>query len=48
VKTKQEARVKLEPIKGGIAVGTLLSGAKSSRTFDSSSSFLDRIIETFE
>ena len=48
VKTKQEARAKLEPIKGGIALGTFLSGSKSSRTFDYSSSFLDRIVETFE
>lgn len=39
---------KLNPIKGGIAMGTFLSGAKSSRTFDASSSFLDRIIHTFE
>jgi len=48
VKTKQEARAKLEPIKGGIAMGTFLSGARSSSTFDHSSSFLDRIVETFE
>lgn len=48
VKTKQEARAKLEPIKGGIALGTFLSGSKSSSTFDCSSSFLDRIVETFE
>lgn len=48
VKTKEEARRKLDPIKGGIAIGTLLSGSKSSSTFDASSSFLDRIINTFE
>lgn len=46
--TKKEALVKLEPIKGGIAMGTFLSGAGSSRTFDSSSSFLDGIISTFK
>ena len=48
VKTKAEAAAKLRPIKGGIALGTLLSGAKSSSTFDCSSSFLDRIVNTFE
>lgn len=48
VTTKEQARAKLEPIKGGIAIGTFLSGAKSSRTFDASASFLDRIINTFE
>ena len=48
VKTKKEASRKLQQIKGGIAMGTFLSGAGSSRTFDSSSSFLDRIIATFE
>ncbi len=48
VKTKAQAAEKLRPIKGGIAMGTFLSGANSSRTFDSSSSFLDRIVETFE
>lgn len=48
VKTKSEARAKLNPIKGGIALGTLMSGAKSSSTFDHSSSFLDRIINEFE
>ena len=48
VKTKEEAARKLQPIKGGIAMGTFLSGAGNSRTFNSSSSFLDRIIATFE
>jgi hypothetical protein len=48
VKTKAEARAKLDPIKGGIALGTLLSGSRSSSTFDLSSSFLDRIVDTFE
>lgn len=48
VKTKEEARKKLDPIKGGIALGTFLSDVGNSRTFDSSSSFLDRIVETFE
>lgn len=48
VKTKAEAAAKLKPIRGGIAMGTFLSGAKSSSTFDASSSFLDRIIHTFE
>lgn len=48
VKTKVEAAEKLRPIKGSIAVGTFMSGAKSSSTFDASSSFLDRIIQTFE
>ncbi len=48
VTTKGEARKKLDSIKGGIALGTLFSGAGNSRTFDSSSSFLDRIVETFE
>ena len=48
VKTKEEASLKLKPIKGGIAMGTFLSGAGNSRTFDSSNSFLDRIISTFE
>lgn len=48
VTTKEEAKRKLEPIKGGIALGTLLSGASSSRTFDSSASFLDRIVNKFE
>lgn len=48
VKTKEEAIRKLEPIKGGIAMGTFLSGAKNSHTFDSSCSFLDKIISTFE
>ena len=48
VKNKEEAARKLQSIKGGIAIGTFLSGARNSRTFDSSSSFLDRIIATFE
>lgn len=48
VKTKEEAQRKLAPIKGGIAMGTFLSGSRSSSTFDSSSSFLDRIVNEFE
>lgn len=48
VKTKEEARVKLESISSGIALSTLLSGSKSASTFSSANSFLGRIVETFE
>lgn len=48
VKTKEEARAKLQSISSGIALSTLLSGANSSRTFDGANSFLGRIADTFE
>lgn len=48
VKTKSEAATKLSSIRGDIAMTTFLSGASNSRTFDSSASFLDRIVQEFE